>query len=416
MNATQLTNARGYGGLFRHREFRALWVGNALGTAATSMSGLSLGLLVYAQTRSALLTALAMFGPSLVQMLGASTLMSLADTAPPRVLLTALNAVMATAFAAQALFDLTPTGRLLIVFGAAYVLSIASGSRWGLLSEVVPPGQYALARSAMNVSVGAMQIVGFAIGGFLSSTFSVYTIFWLAVALTVLAGIVGWFGIGNHRPRRTGHPSLLATWKGNSLLLGQSSTRALLLALCIPNGLIAGCEALFVPYAGSAAPSLFVAGAVGMLAGDVLMGRVLGQIGRRVVTGWLRILLAAPFLVFLWQPPTPLATLLVGVASIGYAASLGQQELLVRLTPANLAGQVLGAESAARITFQGLAAALAGALAEVIPAQIAIALLGVCSLLVSLSLTPSLRRATQEANTTIALETGEVLLRDEIKK
>jgi hypothetical protein len=63
----------GYVELFRHREFRALWTGSALGVAATTMSSLSLATLVFAQTGSSLLTAVTMFGPSLVQVAGANT-------------------------------------------------------------------------------------------------------------------------------------------------------------------------------------------------------------------------------------------------------------------------------------------------------------------------------------------------------
>ncbi len=70
-----------YVDLFRHREFRALWTGSALGVAAGTVASLSLGTLIYAQTGSPLLAAAAMFGPSLVQLAGAGTLMSAADTA-----------------------------------------------------------------------------------------------------------------------------------------------------------------------------------------------------------------------------------------------------------------------------------------------------------------------------------------------
>src|SRR5215216_1488868 len=120
-------HSTGYLGLFRQREFRALWAGNALGVAATTMSSLSLGTLVYAQTGSALLTAITMFGPSLVQIAGAGTLMSAADTSPPRPVLVAVSMTMAIALAAQALLDLAPAARLAIVLAAAFVLSIGSG-------------------------------------------------------------------------------------------------------------------------------------------------------------------------------------------------------------------------------------------------------------------------------------------------
>ncbi|MFF1572300.1 hypothetical protein ACFVWR_06090 [Leifsonia sp. NPDC058292] len=395
MDGSSTTSASGYGDLFRRREFRALWAGSALSTAATSMAGLVLGLLVHAESGSAFLTALVVFGPSLAQLLGASTLMSAADTVSPRVLLTAAAAVMAAAFTAQAVLDVAPSARLLLVVATSVVLSIASGARWGLLSEVVPAGQYALARSAMNVSVGAMQVVGFAIGGALSGLVQPSTGFWVAAATSVSAAAVSWFGIGAHPARRAGRPGFRATWAGNAILLRQPSTRWLLIALCVPNGLVAGCEALFVSYSPGSAAVFFMTGAAGMLAGDVLMGRVLTAPGRRVATVWLRFLLPLPFLVFLWHPPLAVAAAMVGLASLGYAASLGQQELLVTLTPPRLTGQLLGAESSARVAFQGLAAALAGALAEFIPAGQAIAVLSVCSVAVSLLLTPGLRRAAQ---------------------
>ena len=195
-----------YVGLFRQREFRALWTGNALAVAATTMSSLTLGTLVYAQTGSAFLTAVAMFGPSLIQVVGASTLMSAADTARPRPLLVALAAAMALTLAAQALFELAPASRLVIVLAAAYLLSIGSGARWGLLSQILPADDYALGRSAMNVSVGVMQIVGFATGGLLLHVLSVSQIFWLAAALAALAVPITWAGSAPTRPDGPGEP------------------------------------------------------------------------------------------------------------------------------------------------------------------------------------------------------------------
>ena len=390
----------GYTALFRQREFRALWTGNALGVAATTMSSLTLGTLVYAQTGSSFLTALTMFGPSLVQVVGAGTLMSAADTTQPRPVLVTVASAMVLAFAAQALFDLAPVTRLAIVLAAAYILSIGSGVRWGLLSQIVPTDDYALARSAMNVSVGVMQIVGFATGGLLLNVLSVSQVFWLAAALAALAVPITWGGIGVHAPRRVGRTGIRETWRGNAALLGLPSTRALLLALCVPTGLVAGCEALFVPYAADHAAPLFVAAALGMLVGDVVMGRILTPAQRRTCTRWLLVLLAAPFLAFLWHPEVPLAALLTGTACIGYAATLGQQELLVRVTPPSLSGQVLGAEAAARVTCQGLGAAVAGGLAEVLPAGPSIALLALVSLVVSVGLTPALLRVERHPQTT----------------
>ena len=212
-------------------------------------------------------------------------------------------------------------------------MSIGSGVRWGLLAQVLPRGQYALARSAMNVSVGVMQVLGFAVGGSLLQLLAVEQVLWVAAALAALAVPITWTGVDDRRPRRTGRTGLRETWRGNRILLTLPSTRPLLLALTIPNGLVAGCEALFVPYAGDAAAALFVAGAAGMLVGDVMVGRVLDRAQRRASARWLRWWLAVPFVFFVLHPGTPVAALLAGCACLGYAATLAQQELLVELTP-----------------------------------------------------------------------------------
>ena len=386
-----------YRALFAQREFRALWTSSALFTVASTMSSLALATLVHRETGSALLTAVAMFGPSIAQVLGATTLMSAADASPPRRTLTLVGTLTTVSLGLQTIPALGITSRLLLVLGAAYVISVGSGARWGLLSEVVPPDSFALARSTMNVAVGAFQVVGFATSGLLLATFTAPQVFLLATLVSAAAVPVLRFGITERRPRRTARAGLGETWRGNRELLSHRHTRTLLLALALPNGLVVGCEALFVPYAGERAGWLLAAGAIGMMTGDLVVGRFLTPETRRRTHSGLRILLAAPFLVFVLDPGIPLAAVLVACATAGYAASLTQQEWLVALTPPALRGQVLGAESSLRMTFQGVCAVLAGGLADVVPTGMAMAALAAASLLVSLALTPALRRAAAAA-------------------
>lgn len=54
-----------YRELFRVPEFTSLFVASSAKTAASTVTGLALGTLVYAATGSPLLSALVMFGPSL---------------------------------------------------------------------------------------------------------------------------------------------------------------------------------------------------------------------------------------------------------------------------------------------------------------------------------------------------------------
>jgi predicted MFS family arabinose efflux permease len=386
-----------YRALFASSEFRALWTAAALTTAASTASSLVLATLVYRSTGSALLTAVAMFGPSAAQALGATTLMSVADTSPPRRTLVLVGAVSTVALALQALPGLGTTPRLLLAVGVAYVVSIGAGARWGLLADIVPTAAFPIARSTMDVAVGAFQVVGYAIGGLLLTALSTTQAFLLAAALSVLAVPVLRYGVAERSPRRSARAGLAETARGNRLLLSRRDTRTLLLALCVPNGLVVGCEALFVPYAGERAGWLLVAGAAGMMAGDLLVGRLLTPAGRRRSNTALRVLLAAPFLLFALEPSVPVAAVLVAVATVGYGASLAQQEWLVALTPGELRGQVLGVESAVRMTGQGVFAALAGALADVIAVGTAMAVFALVSLVVALALVPGLRRAADRA-------------------
>ncbi|WP_460662744.1 MFS transporter [Kribbella swartbergensis] len=383
-----------YREIFANREFRSLWIGSALGNASSTMTSLTLALMVDAATGSALLAALVMFGPSLAQVLGASTLMSAADTARPRRVLTMLACLSTVAVGAQAALDLSAWMRLLLALMVAYGLSIGSGVRWGLLNEVVDQDQFVLGRSAMNLSVGAMQIAGFGTAGLLLQALSPSQVLWLATGCSALAVPVIRFGLTDRQARRVARTSLSETWRGNRRLLSQASTRPLLLALTLPNGLIVGCEALFVPYTGPEAGWLLAAGAAGMMTGDLVVGRFLSRSGRRVAGRWLRILLAVPFLGFAFELPIAVLSVLVALGSTGYAASLSQQEVLVDLTPADLRGQVLGLESALRMTTFGVVAILAGALADLTSPAPTITAFAGASLLASIALTRPLSRVT----------------------
>ena len=386
-----------YRELFADRAFRSLWSSTALTVAAGTAVSLALASTVYASTGSALLSALALFGPSLVQVVGATTLMSVADASPPRRTLTAVTCAVALAAAGQALLPLSPVARVALVLAQAYVVSIGAGARWGLLTQVLPEASFRLARSAMNVAVGAFQVVGFAVGGLLLQVLSVRGVFGLAAVLSAVAAVVLRTGLPERPPRRDARPGLRETWDGNRRLLAERHTRPLLLALCIPNGLVVGCEALFVPYAQDRAGVLFVAGALGMLTGDVLVGRVLHAEQRRRWSTPLRVLLAAAFVPFVLPLPLWLAALLAALGSAGYGASLLQQEQLVVLSPEDVRGQALGVEGSARMTAQGLCAVVAGALADVVGAGVAITGLALASLAVTATLVPALRRAAEAA-------------------
>nr|WTB28592.1 MFS transporter [Streptomyces sp. NBC_00830] len=382
---------RTYRELFRTPEFTPFFLTTSMQVAAQTVSGLALGTLIFEATSSPLLSALAMFGPSLAQVLGATTLLSAADRLPSRTAMASLALLFAFGTAAQALPGLPVWAVFALVLSLGVAASLGGGVRYGLLSQILAKEGYLIGRSVLNMAAGTMQICGFAIGGLLLTALSPQGTLLTGAALYGTAAVIARCGLTRRAARAAGRPSVSETWQNNALLWSSRPRRYVYLALWVPNGLIVGCESLYVPYAPERAGLLFAFAALGMLAGDTLTGRFIGPRRRERLGAPLRLLLAAPYLVFALQPALPLAVAAVVLASVGYSASLLLQERLMALTPENLSGHALGLHSSGMLTMQGVGAALAGAVAQWTSPPIAMALMALASVAVTLILAPGLR-------------------------
>ncbi len=320
---------RTYRELFATREFTPLFVTVSAQVAAVTVSGLGLGTLVFAVTGSPLLAALSMFGASFGQLAGAATVLSATDRIPPRAALTGVALFLGLTTAVFAVPGLPIPIVVSVVLVQGLVNSVSSGARYGLLAEIVADDGYLLGRSLLNMSVGTMQIVGFAAGGVLVALVSARGAILAGAGLYLAAALLARVGLSARAPRASCRASIAATWRGNRRLWSVPAQRYRYLALWVPNGLVVGCEALFVPYAPGAAGSLFVAAALGMLAGDTLAGRFVPARWRGRLVTPLRMLLAVPYLGFDLGLPPWLAALAAAVASVGYCASLMLQEQLL---------------------------------------------------------------------------------------
>ncbi|MGW1933612.1 MFS transporter [Streptomyces sp. NPDC001919] len=331
--------------LFRTPEFTPLFLTGAAHTAAQTIAGLGLATLVYRATGSPLLSALALFGPSLAQLVGATTLLSAADRLPPRAAIAGIALFFALGTAVLAVPGLPAWAVFAVLFAEGLAASLGGGVRYGLLHEILAREHFLLGRSVVNMAVGVCQIGGFATGG-----------------------------------------ALIA-------LLSPPARRRAYLALWVPNGLVVGCESLFVPYDPERAGVLFACAAFGMLAGDTVVGRFLPARLRERIRFPLQALLAAPFLLFLLDPAFPLALLAVTVSATGYAASLLHQERLTSLVPEELGGHALGLHASGMLALQGVSAALAGTLAQFTSPRTGMVLLALASLAVTCALARAERSA-----------------------
>jgi MFS family permease len=384
-----------YRSLFAIREFRVLFGIRAVVMVGIVVSNLAIGTVIYATTGSPLLTALALFGGPLVQLLTSTFLLAGADLMRPR------TAMVATATAAGVtdLLQLTPGlawwGRFLILAAGYVVLAATSGTVVALLADIVPRESFVLARATLNITVGGMQVVGNGLGAVLLLWLTGRDLFWLSGTVTLLGAAAAWRGLTDHPPRASGNV-VVRTRTLNRLLLSSRTVRPIYLMLWVPNGLVVGCEALYIPYAGEHAGVLFGTTAAGMLAGDVVIGRFVPEDRRDRLIVPLRLLLALPFLAFAFHPPLVVAALIGLVAAFGYPAALPLQERLVDRTPKDARGQVFGLSGTGLMVGQALGATVAGVVAHAFGhggSGRAMAVMAGLSLLATVVLGPGMRRS-----------------------
>jgi MFS family permease len=393
-----LSSVHTYRQLFAVAEFRVLFLSQSLMVMSGSVASLALGTIIFEATGSPVLTGLSMFGGPLVRLLGASFLLALSDTLRPRQAMVLVEATIVVCCLLQTVPDLAWGWRFVLIAVPWLVMSATAGSSIALMSDILPPDAFVLGRSTLNTAVGVMQIVGFGVGGALVLVLEPSGLFVGAAGAALAALVLVRFGLADHAPRTSGGGVVRRTREVNRGLLGSPVLRPIYLCLWVPNGIIVGCEALFVPYAGDRAGWLFASGAAGMLLGDIVVGRFLPAAVRERLVGPLRLLLALPYLGFALAPGAPLACLLAFVASAGFAASLPLQERLISHTAAAQRGQVLGLNSTGLLVMQGVGAILGGTIAELLGHGTTgvgwtIAALALLSVTVTVALTPGLRRS-----------------------
>lgn len=373
--------------VFAVAEFRALFGGYSVFMIGETVKMLALSVLIYERTGSGLLAALAYVTGFLPHAVGGVFLLALADRWPPRRLIVGYDLFRLAMVVVLALGVLSPPAMLGLVAVVGLLAPVSSAARSALLPEILHGDAYVLGRSVLTVAAGGTQVAGFALGGLLLGLVGPYGALWLTAATCLLAALLARVGLTSRAPRvATGTGSAVGeTWRVNRILLADRRVRGLLLAQWIPGSLLVGAEGVLVPYAAQLEPAasaglLLMAGAFGMLLGDLLVGRFVGPARREALTPWLALLLGVPLLAFVAEPSQWPAVVLLTVATAGFAYHLGLARRFLDAVPEARRGQAFGLLGTGMMAGQGLAAAAGGALSEVVAPGTVIALAGVASL------------------------------------
>ncbi|UBU17858.1 MFS transporter [Nonomuraea gerenzanensis] len=377
-----------YREVFAVRQFRVLFTGYTLFLGGETVKLLALSVTVYAGTGSSLLAALAYVAGFLPFALGGTLLLAYADRWPPRAVLAGYDLVRAVVAAVLAAGVLSPAAMLVLVFVTGVPGAIASAARGALLPELLDGDRYVLGRAVFSMAAGGTQVLGFAAGGMLIAAIGPYGALWITVASCLLSAALLRLRLagGPGRGTTAGTYAVRQTWRVNRELLRRPEVRSLLLAQWLPPALVVGAEGVLVPYAvrigvpGSAG-LLFTAVALGMLAGDLVIGRLAGPERRERLARPLALLLGAPLLGFVPSPGPGVAAVLLAVSGFGVAYQLGLARRFLEAVPTESRGQAFGLALTGTTTLQGLSAAGGGALGEVVAPGLVVGAAGAASLL-----------------------------------
>jgi MFS family permease len=386
-----------YRQLFAVREFRVLFAGFGLYLAGESTMILALSVLVYSTTGSTLLAALAFVSGLLPHVLGGTFLLAFADRWRPRTLISGYALARTALVVVLALGNLSPAAMLALVFAVGTLGPVHSAARTALLADLFDDDAYVLARSLFTVTAGITQVLGYAVGGLLLALTGPRGALWVTAATCLLTAALTRLGLADRPPRATRQAGAVrTTWRVNRALLGDPRIRGLLLAQWIPLSLAVGAEGVLVPYgseidqAGNSGV-LFMAAAAGMVAGDMVVGRLVRPDRREQLTPWLAALLGVPLLAFAARPGLVAAAVLLATAMFGVGYQLGLARRFLVAVPEQARGQAFGLATTGLMMMQGLGMAGAGALGELVDPSVVIATAGVCSLTATVLLSNRLR-------------------------
>lgn len=375
-----------YGGVLAEPRFRAVFAGRLLGVAAETLRILALSVLVYTDTGSPFLGALAFGAGFLPQAFGGVLLGALADRAPPRSLIVAGHLVAAAATAVLAALPLPAGWCIAVVAAAAFVAPVFSGASGRVVAIVLTGDAYVLGRSLLGMTASGAQLAGLAAGGAALATLGARPA--LAVSSAACAAAAVWSAVGLRGLRGAVSSSksdvtlVSASWRGTVLLWHDRTVRRLLLAMWLPSTLLAGAEALFVPYAGTdrdAVAPMLAAVPLGMFVGNVVVGRFVGAGRRERLAAPLVVLMGAPLTVLVVTPPLPVTLVLLVASGAGLGYTLGLQRQFRDAVPERLQGLSFTLLSTGLMTVQGMGPVVTGVLAEWTGAAPAIALAGLAT-------------------------------------
>jgi hypothetical protein len=383
-------------------EFRALFAAYTVSMLGDIVAAVALTVLVFQRTGSPFLAGFTFTLAFVPYLFSGALLSSLVDRVPPRRLMIGCDLLSAAIVALMASSAVPVPALLALLFLLGLISPVAGGMRNRLLVVVLPAEAFIAGRSLFRIVAQSAQVVGNAAGGLLIALTSPRGALLLDCASFLGSALVVRLATRGRAPLGGGaegaaRGNLLKDSLGgmSAVLADRRIRRVLLLGWLVPTCAVAP-ESLAAPYVAHLGLS---AGAVGWWLAAIPAGTIAGELvaiwfvppaWRLRLIGVLAAATFVPLLAFAAAPGIAFALPLLVVSGLCSAWVLGQDALILEVTPEHLLGRVFSVNQAGLISLQGFGFAAAGALAEVVSPHVAIVIAAVAGLALVAALAPGI--------------------------
>ena len=391
-----------YRSVFGVSEFRALWVSYVLSAGGDRLALVAMTILVYARSKSPLLAAITFASGFVPYLLGGLFLSGLADRLPRRTVMVACDAARALLVGAMLLPRMPLGAMIALLYLVTTIQPAFDAARSAIIRDMMDAGRYPLATAVIQSTTRVVIVAGAAVGGLVVALFGAWPALAVDAATFVASGLLILARV-RARPAAaasgaSGGPNpLLQLTAGVRLVFGDPALRTL---MCL--GWLAAFyevpEGLAVPYAaklggGAVAAGLLMATSqLGAAVATPVFTKKIGPLTRLKWMGPMAVLTCAALAVAIARPGLYVSMAIFAVSNTFAMYQIAANTAFVERIPNERRAQAFGLASAGLIVGQGVAFAIAGAAAEVVPPSTVVALSGGLGALIACGLALRWRR------------------------
>jgi predicted MFS family arabinose efflux permease len=369
--------------VFAHSEFRAIWLSYVLSTGGDRLALVALTLLVYDRSRSPLLAAVTFAAGFVPYLFGGMFLSGIADRLPRRTVMVGCDLARCVLVLAM----LVPGAPLTVMIVLLYVVTVLQppfdAARSAIVREVLDKERYPLAMAVLSSTNRVVIVAGSAAGGLIVALAGARPALGADAATFVASALLIQFGVRERAVQAPGggQGSLSQLAEGLRLVFGDPALRTL---MCL--GWLAAFyevpEGIAAPYAGSlrggavAAGLLLATSQAGAAITTPLFTQKIGPLTRLRWMGPMAVLTCGILAVTVLRPDLIVSMALFALSNSFAMYQIAANTAFVERIPNEKRGQAFGLANAGLVVGQGVAFAVAGAAAEVVPPSTVVALSG----------------------------------------